>query len=346
MASGEAVASALVTAFTTILAVASPDRVVRVLRPALVALLDEENPGLAKTEKTDRPIAPPRRRRNHGLGDVETWRPLRSRLLAEIAEHGLSRRELAAEVGIRHQTLRGSLLPRGRAPSQANLMKIRTWLEKKEPEKAAPASSPPASAGAGSPAYQLSTEQREKLAGHVELNERAVRKTIGVTHDVVSAAVAGESLAPELISRLVGFLEQPAPRGDVFVIDRQLDFGRGTPDEHSDLRKAFSAARGGPKRAARGAYRRFRTALSAVPDRWAGARPWVGLWDGVPYTAESGSPSRPAVDFHGEHFVSSRRRPPGPPICATRCSSGSAEPHKRRCFCGDTEIFELQISGA
>jgi hypothetical protein len=42
MASGEAVASALVTAFTTIVAVASPDRVVRVLRPALVALLEDE----------------------------------------------------------------------------------------------------------------------------------------------------------------------------------------------------------------------------------------------------------------------------------------------------------------
>ena len=61
------------------------------------------------------------------------------------------------------------------------------------------------------PSPALNTEQREKLAGHVELNERAVRKTIGVTHDVVSAAVAGESLAPELISRLVGFLEQQQP---------------------------------------------------------------------------------------------------------------------------------------
>ena len=84
-------------------------------------------------------------------------------------------------------------------------MKIRTWLEENEPGKVAPTSS------SSSPAYQLSTEQREKLAGHVELNERAVRKTIGVTHDVVSAAVAGESLAPELISRLVGFLEQQQP---------------------------------------------------------------------------------------------------------------------------------------
>ena len=90
-------------------------------------------------------------------------------------------------------------------------MKIRTWLEEKQPENAAPAPSPPELLSKGSPAYQLSTEQRERLAGHVELNERALRKTIGVTHDVVSAAVAGESLAPELISRLVGFLEQQQP---------------------------------------------------------------------------------------------------------------------------------------
>ena len=119
----------------------------------------------------------------------------------------MTRRQFADQVGIQHETLRGSLLPRGRAPSQANLMKIRTWLEEKEPENAAPAPAPPKLLSKGPP-YRLSTEQREKLAGHVELNERAVRKTIGVTHDVVSAAVAGESLAPEIISRLTDFLQQ------------------------------------------------------------------------------------------------------------------------------------------
>jgi hypothetical protein len=39
--------------------IAPPDRVVRVLRPAIVALL-KENPGLAKSETTDPPSAPPR----------------------------------------------------------------------------------------------------------------------------------------------------------------------------------------------------------------------------------------------------------------------------------------------
>ena len=331
--------SALWTSLGALVPVLPPPRVVPALQRALRDLLAEEPPPATASGTTPQPS---KRSRTRGAGNIEAWTALRTRLLAVLAERGLTRRQLADQVAIRHKTLRSSLWPSGRPPGRANLEKLQQWLDARQATEATRTT-----AGNGSDhRTRLTDSERERLAGYAELDERAVRKTIGVTHDVVSAAVAGESLAPELISRLVGFLEQPAPRGDVFVIDRQLDFGRGTPDEHSDLRKAFSAARGGPKRAARGAYRRFRTALSAVPDRWAGARPWVGLWDGVPYTAESGSPSRPAVDFHGEHFVSSRRRPPGPPICATRCSSGSAEPHKRRCFCGDTEIFELQISGA
>jgi hypothetical protein len=77
--------------------------------------------------------------------------------------------------------------------------KIRKWLEAAEQEKATASPSP-------SPVYRLNTEQREQLAGYVELDERSVRKNIGVVPDIISAAVAGESLTPALIGRLVGFL--------------------------------------------------------------------------------------------------------------------------------------------
>jgi hypothetical protein len=36
-----------------------------------------------------------------------------------------------------------------------------------------------------------------------------MRKAAGVTAEVIDAAVAGHSLAPEIVGRLVGFLEQP-----------------------------------------------------------------------------------------------------------------------------------------
>jgi hypothetical protein len=41
-----------------------------------------------------------------------------------LAERGLSRRALADGLGIRHTTLRASFLPRGRAPSKANIARI------------------------------------------------------------------------------------------------------------------------------------------------------------------------------------------------------------------------------
>jgi transcriptional regulator with XRE-family HTH domain len=118
-----------------------------------------------------------------------------------LAARGLSRRQLADELGIAHTTLRPSFLPSGRAPSQANMGKIRKWLEAAEQETATASPAP-------SPTYRLNTEQREPLAGYRELDERTVRKTVGVSADLLGEAVAGESLDPKIISRLVNFLKQ------------------------------------------------------------------------------------------------------------------------------------------
>jgi hypothetical protein len=65
------------------------------------------------------------------------------------------------------------------------------------------------------PAHRLTAAQREQLAGYAELDQRVVRKKIGVAPDVISAAIAGEDLAPELVGRLTAFLDQQsAARGD------------------------------------------------------------------------------------------------------------------------------------
>ena len=50
-------------------------------------------------------------------------------------------------------------------------------------------------------ACKLTDAQRERLAGYAELDERAVRKTVGVAPDIIGAAIAGESLAPAIIGR-------------------------------------------------------------------------------------------------------------------------------------------------
>jgi hypothetical protein len=207
---GDPVASALVTAFTSIVAIASPDRVVRVLRPALVALLEDEACPAPGATAAAAGASKARTSRNRSPGDITTWAPLRTRILAVLADHGLSRRQLADQVGIRHDTAAFAPAARPGAEPKQHRQDHRLAGKTEPADAGLPAASTPAP-----PVYRLNTEQRERLAGYRELDERAVRKTVVVTPDIVSAAVAGESLAPELIGRLVGFLEQQsAARGD------------------------------------------------------------------------------------------------------------------------------------
>jgi hypothetical protein len=137
------------------------------------------------------------------------------------------------------------LLPHCRPPGAANLAKLRRWLEHRpapvhtgssaraathngdgtqqaqlltkarqtEPDATTTDTgqgTPAPSEGSPTalPAYKLTAAQREKLAGYRELDERGMRKAAGVTTEVIDQAVAGRTLAPELVGRLVKFLEQ------------------------------------------------------------------------------------------------------------------------------------------
>jgi hypothetical protein len=65
------------------------------------------------------------------------------------------------------------------------------------------------------PAYRLTSTQREKLAGYRQLDEHSLRRQAGVTIETVDAAIAGgRDLAPEIVGRLVGFLEQQQPAAE------------------------------------------------------------------------------------------------------------------------------------
>jgi hypothetical protein len=151
---------------------------------------------------------------------------LRDRVLAELAARGISRRQLAQELKIGHATLKPTLLPRCRAPSKTNRAKFKRWLERRPPQvptngNAAPQHNEDATITdtptklATLPAYRLSVAQREKLAGDRELDERTLRKSAGVTLRTVDAAIAGgRDLAPEIVGRLVGFLEQQQPAAE------------------------------------------------------------------------------------------------------------------------------------
>jgi hypothetical protein len=57
-------------------------------------------------------------------------------------------------------------------------------------------------------AEQSQHRESQSVAG----SERTVRKTVGVAPDIISAAIAGESLAPEIVSRLATFLSPQQPQ--------------------------------------------------------------------------------------------------------------------------------------
>jgi hypothetical protein len=215
---GDPMASALMSAFSTIVGVAPSDRVIPVLRHALIELLDpSEQPIIPATIG-----APPSPRRNRyaSQSGLEAWIPLRDRVLAELARTGTSRRELAKQLGIAPGTLKPALLPRCRAPSKTNRAKFKRWLERRPAPVATDGSAAPQHNGHAtttdmptkpmSPtAYRLTVVQREKIAGYRELDERSLGKSAGVALETVDAAIAGgRDLAPEIIAKLAGFHEQ------------------------------------------------------------------------------------------------------------------------------------------
>jgi hypothetical protein len=198
--------TALRSAFDALSGVATPDQVAPVLRQALLTLLTAQEPASGQKSAT---LKPSKKNRSRWTGDLETWAPVRDKIRAVLNTRGISRRELATKLEISHATLRPSLLPQGRAPSRANIARLQRWLTAMEvrivterrPAEKGHAPPPP-------PAYRLTTAQREQLAGYRQLDEQTVRHQAGVTLEVIDAAVAGHSLAPEIVDRLVNFLAQ------------------------------------------------------------------------------------------------------------------------------------------
>jgi hypothetical protein len=118
---------------------------------------------------------------------------------------------LAGELGISLSGLKAGLAPRCRIPGEAHRAKLAAWLDREAKSNGA---SEPAPGASGLSANRLSVVQREKLAGYRELDERAMRKAAGVTLEMVDAAIAGgRDLAPEIIAKLAGFLEQQPAGG-------------------------------------------------------------------------------------------------------------------------------------
>jgi hypothetical protein len=214
----------LLSALSSVAPFAPPERVARTLRDALIALL--EVPAISATTTPLRGEKRSGRERYAGQPGLEGWLPVRDKIRTELVVRGLNRRELAAELKLAPSTVEAALLPRCRVPNKANGARFRKWLEHR-PVAVAPSTSAQEDRGAASqpngeatetstklPAYRLTTEQRERLAGYRELDERAMRKAAGVTLETVDAAIAGgRDLAPAIVAKLALFLEQQAAGG-------------------------------------------------------------------------------------------------------------------------------------
>jgi hypothetical protein len=205
MVSGDPMTGALLVAFNALIEVTTPDRIVPVLRHAVTTLLAE---GPASAGTTPKTLTKSRR---PWVGDLETWAPMRKRILAVLAARGISRRGLGVELKIPYNTLRPSLLPHGHAPSRANIERLQRWLEATESHPNGHAVVAEEAVAPRCSAYRLTAAQREQLAGYRQLDEQTTRRQTGVTIETIDQAIAGRSLAPEIISRLAAFLAQAAP---------------------------------------------------------------------------------------------------------------------------------------
>lgn len=203
MDSADPLTSALWTSLGALVPVLPPQRTVPALQRALRDLLAAEPvPAIA---------SPPKKNRSRWTGNIEAWAPIRTRVLTVLAARGMTRRELAAELGISYPTLRPALLPRGSAPSRANIERLRHWLEAMEGATDGAANNGHAREAAP-PAYRLTAAERERLAAYRALEEeRTLRDKVGITGEVIDAAISGEHLNPKIISRLAGFLAEHQP---------------------------------------------------------------------------------------------------------------------------------------
>ena len=136
MDGGDPKAGALLTAFNALIEVAPPERVVPVLRDAMLTLLSEDPSGpTGKRECTTlasgfasvsqpgsgraarKTAVASGQSRGQRAGGMEAWLPLRDRVRGEMAARDIKHAAVAAELGITEHTLRAMLgkhVPGGR----------------------------------------------------------------------------------------------------------------------------------------------------------------------------------------------------------------------------------------
>jgi hypothetical protein len=198
--------AALRTAFNAMMEVAEPVRAEQVLRRALTHLLAD-----------DAPAGKPLDSRSPAI-DAERWGELKGNVRARLDLYKQSIGDLAAETGLSRSSLEHCLSPKGSPPGRLIAERLERWLT----EGAKPTPDPEPEPIVVKPAPRLLTvnghmaparltiEQRERLAGYASMDEKMLRRELGMTAELVGRAVSGAELPGEAIERITVFLANAA----------------------------------------------------------------------------------------------------------------------------------------
>jgi transposase-like protein len=124
------------------------------------------------------------------------WPELRAQIIEALHQSGLARSAVAGALQCKTTTLSTWLSRQSPTPGSDAQSRIRDWLARQAENAAKP--EPEAL-----PTNRLTGEQRNRLAAMVAFStEKKVCADLGISDALLSKAIAGQDLAPAIISRL------------------------------------------------------------------------------------------------------------------------------------------------
>src|SRR5262249_45004615 len=125
---------------------------------------------------------------------------LRQQVRAALRRRKMSYAALAAVIGISRLTAARVLSPSGPSPGSKTRAAICGWLENQNGHNGEPIAEEPALA-----AGQVSQDQRDRLAGMLELDPRSLPR---IMRDLAERAVVGQPLDAPDVQRIAAFLAE------------------------------------------------------------------------------------------------------------------------------------------
>jgi hypothetical protein len=171
-----------------VLVAADPERGNAIVKRAIASLVSDD------TRKMGRPSSK----------DAAGWTQIRNRLRAQMEQRGVNCEDLAHELDLSVSATQKATAPGGDPPSPATIAKVEVWLSGRGANGRSADSSVNGDAASG---LHLSQLEKDKLGGYLSFGDREIRNLLGVTKEIAEKAYRGQSLAPEIVTRIAQALE-------------------------------------------------------------------------------------------------------------------------------------------